>query len=281
MTDQHEGRGTERVESQRRLAPTEGAELATYSSGVVLHQLLAVAETMQLGVIIADGFGTILYANPAQARMYGVDTPDEIIGADVTIFCLSEQRDPLMGRRLGGVRSWRRESVNLRKDGTVFPVLLLSDVFRDSDGMPMGVITTCEDLTQVKLAETERNRVQLQVSHTHSLENLEAIRKGLTPVTVPGEFEPLRLGVAAFRRVRSWRPLSFGRCCPRCGQATCRIRTVGYAKSLRYALGPFFSSRMCRGCLWKGWSSPDLCVKAEEAPRLRLGCLGDLLFLEE
>ena len=26
---------------------------------------------------------------------------------------------------------------------------------------------------------------------------------------------------------------------------------------------------------------PDLCVKAEEAPRLRLGCLGDLLFLEE
>ena len=25
----------------------------------------------------------------------------------------------------------------------------------------------------------------------------------------------------------------------------------------------------------------DLCVKAEEAPRLRLGCLGDLLFLEE
>ena len=31
---------------------------------------------------------------------------------------------------------------------------------------------------------------------------------------------------------------------------------------------------------WPG-SSPDLCVKAEEAPRLRLGCLGDLLFLEE
>ena len=34
------------------------------------------------------------------------------------------------------------------------------------------------------------------------------------------------------------------------------------------------------GRYWKG-SSPDLCVKAEEAPRLRLGCLGDLLFLEE
>ena len=33
--------------------------------------------------------------------------------------------------------------------------------------------------------------------------------------------------------------------------------------------------------LLRNRSSPDLCVKAEEAPRLRLGCLGDLLFLEE
>ncbi len=248
MTDQHELRRTEHVESRRRLAPTEGAELATPSSEVVLHQLLAAAETMQLGVIIADGFGTILYANLAQARMYGVDTPDEIIGEKVTIFCVSERRDPLTGRRLGEVRSWRRESVNLREDGTIFPVLLLSDVFKDSDGMPIGVITTCEDLTQVKLAETERNRVQLQVS---SLENLEAIRKSLRPVTVPR----LSLEVAPSRRhLRWWLPLSFGRCCPRCGQATRKIRTVGFAKALRYALGPFSSSRKCVICFWKGFA---------------------------
>ena len=48
-----------------------------------------------------------------------------------------------------------------------------------------------------------------------------------------------------------------------------------------------YGYRMVTGMLRaEGWvvnhrSSPDLCVKAEEAPRLRLGCLGDLLFLEE
>ena len=45
------------------------------------------------------------------------------------------------------------------------------------------------------------------------------------------------------------------------------------------------STRVSGGKTVNGWcsarSSPDLCVKAEEAPRLRLGCLGDLLFLEE
>ena len=29
------------------------------------------------------------------------------------------------------------------------------------------------------------------------------------------------------------------------------------------------------------WVKSRFCEKAEEAPRLRLGCLGDLLFLEE
>ena len=41
-------------------------------------------------------------------------------------------------------------------------------------------------------------------------------------------------------------------------------------------------SKLLRGIIVAtAGSSPDLCVKAEEAPRLRLGCLGDLLFLEE
>ena len=40
-------------------------------------------------------------------------------------------------------------------------------------------------------------------------------------------------------------------------------------------------ARVGRRGWFLSWSSPDLCVKAEEAPRLRLGCLGDLLFLEE
>ena len=134
---------------------------------------------MQLGVTIADASGLILYANPAQARMYGVDTPDEIIGKDIDIFCLPGYRNPLTPEHLQDMKSWRRESVNVRKNGSVLPVLLLSDLVRGPDGEPMGVITTCEDLTEAKRTETEWNRLRLQVQYSHSLENLGALTSGL------------------------------------------------------------------------------------------------------
>ncbi|MEE2898539.1 MAG: PAS domain-containing protein, partial [Gemmatimonadota bacterium] len=57
----------------RRSAAPPGGVLATPRSGATLRPLLAAVETMQLGVVIADESGVILYANPAQARMYGVD----------------------------------------------------------------------------------------------------------------------------------------------------------------------------------------------------------------
>jgi len=170
---------TQLREFQRRLASLEGGILETPSFAATPHQLLAAIETMQLGVTIADKSGVVLYANPAQAKMYGVDTPDEIIGKDVSIFCLSGYRDRLTPKRLGEMKSWRRESVNIRKDGSAFPVHLLSDVVRGPDGEPIGVITTCEDLTEVKLAETERDRLRLQVRHSDTLENLGAMTSKL------------------------------------------------------------------------------------------------------
>ena len=43
---------------------------------------------------------------------------------------------------------WKRERVRLRKDGTSFPVQLMSDVIRDAAGQPLGIVTTCEDISE-------------------------------------------------------------------------------------------------------------------------------------
>jgi diguanylate cyclase (GGDEF)-like protein/PAS domain S-box-containing protein len=50
--------------------------------------------------------------------------------------------------------SWRRETINKRKDGSVFPVQLMSDVVRDVGGTVAGIVTTCEDITRRKAAES-------------------------------------------------------------------------------------------------------------------------------
>jgi diguanylate cyclase (GGDEF)-like protein/PAS domain S-box-containing protein len=60
---------------------------------------------------------------------------------------------PLSRGDLGRMRSWRRETVNVRKDGSTFACRLMSDVVRDRTGEIVGVVTACEDITQRKAAE--------------------------------------------------------------------------------------------------------------------------------
>lgn len=179
VNDQQDQLHTALIDVRRRLATLERITRGTLGADDTLLQLLGAVETMQLGVTIADRSGLITYANPAQATMYGVESPEQLIGQDVSIFCLPGYRDPMSPEKLEELTSWRRESLNLCKDGTLIPVLLLSDVVRGPDGTPVGVVTTCEDLSDVKRAQTERNRLEMQVRHSQSLENLGALTSGV------------------------------------------------------------------------------------------------------
>ncbi|MGD2136236.1 MAG: PAS domain S-box protein, partial [Gemmatimonadales bacterium] len=117
-----------------------------------LHHLEKALQTMQLGVTITDVDGTIVYVNPADAHLHGYAV-DELLGQDVGIFSPPSRRAPLHLDQLRELTSWKRESVNVRKDGSTFPVQLLSDVVRGPDDEPIGVVTTCEDITERRAAE--------------------------------------------------------------------------------------------------------------------------------
>ncbi len=110
-------------------------------------------ETMKLGVTITDLEGKILYSNPADAQMHGYD-PQELIDHDVRMFAPSEMAKRMELEEIEAMKNWVRESVNLRKDGSRFPVYLMSDVVKDDHGQTIAVVTTCEDITQRK--QTER-----------------------------------------------------------------------------------------------------------------------------
>ncbi|HEU0013208.1 MAG TPA: EAL domain-containing protein [Longimicrobium sp.] len=126
----------------------------TVRKAVPLRMLKKAVETMQLGVTITDTHGRILYSNPADARMHGYSA-EELVGKHARLFAPAEHARPLAPERLEQVSSWSRETVNLRKNGTLFPVLLRSDVVHDRAGRPIGFVTCCEDLTQRKQLERE------------------------------------------------------------------------------------------------------------------------------
>jgi PAS domain S-box-containing protein len=86
--------------------------------------------------------------------MHGYEV-QELIGKDARIFSLPERRggecdnpEPMM--------SWKREGVNVRKDGSTFPVHLTSDAVTDNSiGCCTGIVTTCEDISDKKRIEDE------------------------------------------------------------------------------------------------------------------------------
>jgi len=119
-----------------------------------LRMLEKAIETMQIGVTITDAEGRILYSNPAEARMHGYGV-DELRGMHARVFAPPEHAQPISRAEMEGVTSWMRETVNVRRDGTLFPVLLRSDVVKDSRGGVVGIVTCCEDITQRKEMERQ------------------------------------------------------------------------------------------------------------------------------
>jgi diguanylate cyclase (GGDEF)-like protein/PAS domain S-box-containing protein len=115
-----------------------------------LRRLEKAVETIEMGVTITDVQGRILYTNHAEAAMHG-HRPEELIGKHVSTF-MPEGWTPVGGQPRE-IRSWKRETVNVRRDGTVFPVQLLSDAVRDRDGTPVAVVTCTEEITERKRAE--------------------------------------------------------------------------------------------------------------------------------
>ncbi|MGA2193023.1 MAG: PAS domain S-box protein, partial [Nitrospirota bacterium] len=107
-------------------------------------------ETMQLGVTFVDPDGKIFYVNHADADMHGY-TREELIGKDVSIYAPADS--PKLPVPLKEITRYRRESLNVHKDGSVFVVQLMSDVVMNPHGTPVSIVTTCQDITERKMME--------------------------------------------------------------------------------------------------------------------------------
>lgn len=131
-----------------------------------LRRLQTALETMQLGITITDLQGKIIYANPADAKMHGY-TVEDLIGEDVEIYAPAARRAALTLEELMQFTRRNPESVNVRKDGSVFPAQLRSDLVMGVDGEPIGLVTSCEDITERKRAEEQLQGTYRELQQSH------------------------------------------------------------------------------------------------------------------
>lgn len=143
-----------------------------------LDVLAKALDLLPLGVTITDPEGTILFVNSADAEMHGY-RPEELLGKNVRMFSTSRHWKILSMSELKQARYWKRESVNRKKDRTLFPVQLISDIVTNSAGEVVGLITICEDLTQLKVRDDVK---KAEEEHIKKLE-FDALHDSLTGLT--------------------------------------------------------------------------------------------------
>jgi diguanylate cyclase (GGDEF)-like protein/PAS domain S-box-containing protein len=118
----------------------------------LVRMLGKAVENMQLGVTITDVNGRIEYTNPAEARMHGYEVA-ELVGQHAQVLGPPELCQAMEPCDVRDASSWTRESINVRRDGSRFPVLLWSDMVTDAEGRCIGFVTCSEDITERKRAQ--------------------------------------------------------------------------------------------------------------------------------
>jgi diguanylate cyclase (GGDEF)-like protein/PAS domain S-box-containing protein len=104
---------------------------------------------MEIGITITDLNGTIIYTSPVDALIHGWNV-DELIGKKSRIFAPKEMWRIMSSDEVGSMVFFTRETRNVKKDGTVFPVRLTSDIIRDDRNAPLFIVNACKDLSGKK-----------------------------------------------------------------------------------------------------------------------------------
>ncbi len=129
------------------------------SADAELTQLKTAIETTEIGITITDLNGKIVFVNPAEARLHGY-TIEELLGRHPRVFGSKTDRASQAGRDFQRYVNWKRERMNIRKDGTSFPAELISNPILNNHGRYIGMVTICTDITERKKAEDDLRRAK-------------------------------------------------------------------------------------------------------------------------
>ncbi len=117
----------------------------------------ALFENAVEGIFRSSLDGRLLLANPALARMFGYDSPQEAL-ASVTdigaqIYADPQERARIIGRLLREGEITGYEVTFKHADGVLAGVVLNLRLERDASGRPLYIEGTCVDITERKMAE--------------------------------------------------------------------------------------------------------------------------------
>ena len=144
-------------------------------------QLLAEAvRSSGEGISITDLNNNLLFVNEAFTNIYGYDE-SELIGKNISIVRLPDDDDPVADEiRLATVyKGWAGEILNMKKDGTVFPIFLSTSAVVDDQDEPYALVGVSRDITERK--KTEKALIESEERYRNIFENTSVVMLLIDP----------------------------------------------------------------------------------------------------
>ncbi len=142
-------------------------------------QLLAYAvQTAHEYISITDHENRFTFVNQAFLENYGY-TEKEVLGRTPE-FLYSPKNPPGLCEQVYQktlTNEWRGELLNLRKDGTEFPISLSTSQIKNDKGSILGLIGVARDISMRKLAEEELRRLHRRIIEAQEDERLRVARE--------------------------------------------------------------------------------------------------------
>ncbi len=113
-------------------------------------------ESISECVTITDLQNNIIFVNNAFCRIYGY-TEKEIIGRNISVLRSGENEEFSLETILSETiqKNWNGELVNIKKDGSKFPIELSTAHIKDENEMPVALIGIAVDISERKKIQSE------------------------------------------------------------------------------------------------------------------------------
>lgn len=135
-------------------------------SAAIEHALNAIA--------MSDYDGKLTYVNPSFVKMWGYASQEQILGRNLSEFCVAPEQATVIVNDLRQHGRWAGALDARRIDGQIFIVETLAVLIRDANGRPQHMLASFVDVTERKHAEDVILRRSAQLRHAQELARVGA-----------------------------------------------------------------------------------------------------------
>ena len=136
-----------------------------------------------LGIFRSTPEGKIINVNPAYARMFGFDSPEEakslVNDVAVDLYVDPSRRNEIVRMILDAKGPIHAENLYRRKDGSTFTGNLHAWAVHDREGKLLYLEGFVEDISERKRAEEEKEKLETQLRQSQKLEAIGTLAGGI------------------------------------------------------------------------------------------------------